>query len=68
MDWCLRGEPKEYYMALVRCGAKMAGLGKAGAFGDTTHLRPGLGDAPGVRGYSQANLKLVLVYSPPDNW
>lgn len=39
MDWCLRGEPKEYYMALVRCGAKMAGLGKAGAFGDTTHLR-----------------------------
>ena len=28
-------------MALVRCGAKMAGLGKAGAFGDTTHLRPG---------------------------
>ena len=55
-------------MALVRCGAKMAGLGKAGAFGDTTHLRPGLGDAPGVRGYSRANLKLVLVYSPPDNW
>ena len=39
MDWCLRGDPKEYYMALVHCGARMAGLGKAGIFGDSTHLR-----------------------------
>ena len=51
-------------MALVRCGAKMAGLGKAGAFGDTTHLRPGrawegegLGDGDGGNswGFSQWN-------------
>ena len=26
-------------MALVHCGARMAGLGKAGIFGDSTHLR-----------------------------
>ncbi|CAE7845188.1 unnamed protein product [Symbiodinium microadriaticum] len=34
MDWCLRGTPSEYYMALVKCGARMAGLAKAGKFGD----------------------------------
>jgi len=34
MDWCLRGPPSEYYMALVKCGARMAGLAKAGKFGD----------------------------------
>eukprot|EP00442_Polarella_glacialis_P045907 CAMPEP_0115150436 /NCGR_PEP_ID=MMETSP0227-20121206/65045_1 /TAXON_ID=89957 /ORGANISM="Polarella glacialis, Strain CCMP 1383" /LENGTH=621 /DNA_ID=CAMNT_0002560815 /DNA_START=66 /DNA_END=1931 /DNA_ORIENTATION=- len=34
MDWTLRGEPAEYYMALVRCGARMAGLAKSGKFGD----------------------------------
>ena len=34
MDWCLRGEPKEYYMALCRCGARMAGLAHQGCFGD----------------------------------
>mmetsp|Transcript_20043 Transcript_20043/g.37693 ORF Transcript_20043/g.37693 Transcript_20043/m.37693 type:complete len:356 (+) Transcript_20043:50-1117(+) len=34
MDWCLRGDPAEYYLALLRDGARMAGLYKAGGFGD----------------------------------
>jgi len=33
MDWCLRGEASEYYLTLVRCGARIAGLAKAGQFG-----------------------------------
>jgi len=33
MDHNLRGDPKEYYMLLVRTGAKIAGLHKAGALG-----------------------------------
>lgn len=38
MDWCLRGSPIEYYMALVRAGARMAGLHKAGKMGDPIAL------------------------------
>ncbi|CAK9109013.1 Uncharacterized protein SCF082_LOCUS50671 [Durusdinium trenchii] len=38
MDWCLRGEPKDYYMTLVRCGARMAGLAHKGCFGDSEVL------------------------------
>lgn len=34
MDWCLRGDPAEYYLVLIRCGARMAGLFKSGAMGD----------------------------------
>eukprot|EP00913_Durusdinium_trenchii_P032724 g30632.t1 len=34
MDWCLRGDPAEYYLALIRTGARMAGLFKSGAMGD----------------------------------
>lgn len=34
MDWCLRGDPAEYYLALVRQGGLMAGRYKAGSFGD----------------------------------
>ncbi|CAJ1374086.1 unnamed protein product [Effrenium voratum] len=34
MDWCLLSDPADYYMALVRQGARMAGLFKSGAMGD----------------------------------
>jgi len=38
MDWCLRSSPVEYYLALVRAGARMAGLHKAGRMGDPNIL------------------------------
>eukprot|EP00933_Yihiella_yeosuensis_P075883 TRINITY_DN8543_c0_g1_i1.p1 TRINITY_DN8543_c0_g1~~TRINITY_DN8543_c0_g1_i1.p1 ORF type:complete len:626 (+),score=125.16 TRINITY_DN8543_c0_g1_i1:98-1975(+) len=38
MDWTLLGDPSEYYLALVRCGARMAGLAKSGKFGDPAVL------------------------------
>jgi len=38
MDWTLRGSPFEYYLLLVRTGAKMAGLHKAGKMGDPAAL------------------------------
>jgi hypothetical protein len=38
MDWTLRGQPFEYYLLLVRTGAKMAGLHKAGKMGDPEAL------------------------------
>jgi len=34
MDWTLRGDPAEYYLALVRCGTRMGALSKAGKLGD----------------------------------
>mmetsp|Transcript_126225 Transcript_126225/g.247468 ORF Transcript_126225/g.247468 Transcript_126225/m.247468 type:complete len:543 (-) Transcript_126225:66-1694(-) len=38
LDWTLRGPPSEYYLALVRCGARMAGLHRAGKMGDPAAL------------------------------
>lgn len=38
MDWTLRGSPAEYYLALVRSGARMAGKFKAGKMGDQAAL------------------------------
>jgi hypothetical protein len=38
IDWNLRGEASEYYYALLRAGAKMAGLYKAGKLGDQETL------------------------------
>lgn len=38
MDWTLRGSPLEYYMSLVKMGARMAGLHKAGKMGDPKAL------------------------------
>lgn len=34
MDWTLLGDARDYYLALIKCGARMAGLAKAGKFGD----------------------------------
>lgn len=34
MDWTLLGDARDYYFALVKCGARMAGCAKAGKFGD----------------------------------
>jgi len=38
LDWTLRASPFEYYLTLVRAGAKMAGLHKAGKMGDPAAL------------------------------
>lgn len=34
MDWTLLGDPAEYYFALIKKGTMVAGLAKAGKFGD----------------------------------
>lgn len=38
MDWTLRSEPSQYYYALFRAGAKMAGAHKAGRLADQATL------------------------------
>lgn len=43
-DWNLRGDPFQYYMLLIREGAKIAGLHKAGKLGDERLLRASFGD------------------------
>lgn len=37
-DWNLRTDPFDYYLALTKCGARMAGLYKAGKLGDVITL------------------------------
>lgn len=47
VDYNLRGDPADYYMKLIECGAKMAGLYKSGKMGSPEVLNVGFMNTEG---------------------